>query len=415
MGYVDGPTLGARVRREGALPHQEVARIVRDVAWALAYAHAHGVVHCDVKPDNILLDRATGRAIVTDFGIAQAGEVTDDGTPRPVVGTAHFMSPEQAAGRPLDGRSDIYSLGVVAWYALAGQLPFDGPPSSVLRKHLHEPPPSLTAVNPQVPALLAETVHRALAKSPDARFQSAEAFADAIALSIAPQVVASVPLRIWLAGGDEVRYALAGLLGFAGLAVSHHGPWSETLAYLTAATAGFLLLEILDVRRLLAAGYQLHHLRAALRAHLEQRSTSDHRYGSDRAAATAVQRERRTTIRTLGRVVMAVAVISMVGIAIIHRRFSSHALGVAILSIGLLVLGRRSVLESDRVTIARTQLWCSRVGSWLAAIAAWRLPKGRSAVLDAAFLLPEAAEAAQGAWNDAPQRAVSPHTHPARI
>jgi eukaryotic-like serine/threonine-protein kinase len=388
MSYVDGPTLGSRVRREGALPHQEVARIVREVAWALAYAHARGVVHCDVKPDNILLDRETGRAIVTDFGIAQAGDATEVQGSRPVVGTAHFMSPEQIAGKPLDGRSDIYSLGVVAWYALAGRLPFDGSSSEVLRKQAYEEPPSLTEVNPQVPLLLAQTVHRALAKSADERFQSAESFADAIALSIAPQVVASVPLQIWLAGGDEARYVFAGLLGFAGLAVSHHGPWGETFAYLTAAIAGFLLLEILDVRRLLAAGYQLHHLRAALRTHAEQR-TRLVRHAAERVAATAYQRERKANIRTLGTVVLALAVISMMVVGIVHQRLSSHALGVAILSVGLLALGRRSVLEPDRIAIARTHLWCSRVGSWLAAIAGWRLPKGRGAVIDAAFLLPE--------------------------
>lgn len=391
MAYIDGPTLGARIRREGSLPHQEVARIIREVAWALAYAHARGVVHCDVKPDNILLDRESGRAIVTDFGIAQAGEATNDGASRPVVGTAHFMSPEQVTGKPLDGRSDIYSLGIVAWYALAGRLPFDGPQSEVLRKQVRDEPPSLTATNPEIPPLLAQTVHRALAKSVDARFQNAEAFADAIALSIAPQVVAAVPLQIWLAGGDEVRYLFAGLLGFAGLAVSHHGPWGETLAYLAAALVGFLLLEILDVRRLMAAGYQLHHLRSALRMHVEQRTRSE-RYTGDRAAAAAFQHERRTNLRTLGTVAMALAVTSMAVVAIIHRRVSPHALGMGILSIGLLAFGRRSLFEPDRVAIARTRLWNSRVGSWMATIAEWRLPRRRSMVLDAALLIPELAE-----------------------
>jgi serine/threonine-protein kinase len=361
-------------------------------------------VHCDVTPDNILLDRASGRAIVTDFGIAQANEGTDERSSRPVVGTAYYMSPEQATGRALDGRSDIYSLGIVAWYALTGRLPFTGPQSVVLRKQVHEAPPPLTAVNPHVPRMLAETVHRALAKSAGERFQSAEAFADAIALSIAPQVVTSVPLQIWLAGGDELRYALAGLLGFAGLAVSHRGPWGETLAYLAGAIVGFLLLEILDVRRMMAAGYQLHHLRSALRTHIERRTRHDRNTG-DRAVAAAIQRQRRMNIRTLGTVAMALAVASMLLVAVIHRRFSPHALGVAILSIGLLALGRRRVFEPDRVAIARMHLWCSRVGGWLAALAAWRLPTGRRPVIDAAFLLPEREEILPGARSDTPARA----------
>jgi eukaryotic-like serine/threonine-protein kinase len=400
MAYVDGPTLGSRVRREGALPQQEVARIVREVAWALAYAHARGVVHCDVTPDNILLDRATGRVIVTDFGIAQAGGEMEANVSRPVVGTAHFMSPEQIAGKPLDGRSDIYSLGVVAWYALAGRLPFDGPASEVLRKQAYEEPQPLTAVNPRIPPLLAQTIHRALAKSADERFQSAESFADAIALSIAPEVVASVPLQIWLAGGDDVRYVFAGLLGFTGLAVSHHGPWHETLAYLTAAILGYLLLEILDVRRLMAAGYQLHHLRAALRMHVEQKTRPD-RYASDRASASKFQRERRTNLRVLGVVTVALAIIGMLAVTIIHRRISSHAVGVAILGIGLLALGRRRMFEPDRVAIARAKLWCGRLGRWLGAIAGWRVPTGRSVAVDAALLLPPLAGEPVGRGNDA--------------
>jgi hypothetical protein len=282
-------------------------------------------------------------------------------------------------------------------------LPFDGPPSEVLRKQVRGDLPSLTAANPEVPRLLAETVHRALAKSADVRFQSAEAFADDIALSIAPQVVASVPLQIWLAGGDDVRYLFAGLLGFAGLAVSHHGPWGETLAYLAAALVGFILLEILDVRRLLAAGYQLHHLRSALRMHVEQRTRTD-RYRGDRAAAAAFQRERRMNLRTVGTVAMALAVTSMTVVAIIHRRVSPHALGLGLLGIGLLAFGRRSLFEPDRVAIARTRLWNSRFGSWMAAIARWRLPRRRSMVLDAALLLPELAEIPSGRTNDSDVR-----------
>jgi len=126
MSYVEDETLGERIRTRGPLAPPEATRIVREVAWALAYAHGRGIVHRDVKPDNILLEAGTGRALVTDFGIAQGGKHTGPNTdPGRIMGTAHFMSPEQAAGLPIDGRSDIYALGVVGYLAVSGRLPFE--------------------------------------------------------------------------------------------------------------------------------------------------------------------------------------------------------------------------------------------------------------------------------------------------
>src|SRR5438105_10891582 len=126
MSYVEGETLGERLRTRGPLPPAEATRVLREVAWALAYAHGRGIVHRDVKPDNILLEAGTGRALVTDFGIAHGGANpgpdTDSGK---IMGTAHFMSPEQAGSGPIDGRSDLYSLGVVGFLAVSGRLPFE--------------------------------------------------------------------------------------------------------------------------------------------------------------------------------------------------------------------------------------------------------------------------------------------------
>ena len=125
MGFIDGETLGDRVRARGTLPPVEVVRVLREVAWALAYAHARGIVHRDVKPENILIERGTGRAVVTDFGIARSDfnpALTQDGL---VLGTVHYMSPEQSSGEPLDGRSDLYALGCVGFLALSGRLPLE--------------------------------------------------------------------------------------------------------------------------------------------------------------------------------------------------------------------------------------------------------------------------------------------------
>src|SRR5438045_6387142 len=111
MSYVPGQTLGERLRSRGPLSPSDTMRVLREVAWALAYAHGRGIVHRDVKPDNILLEEGTARALVTDFGVAHGGAAVVDTDPGKIMGTANFMSPEQAAGESIDGRSDIYALG----------------------------------------------------------------------------------------------------------------------------------------------------------------------------------------------------------------------------------------------------------------------------------------------------------------
>jgi len=183
MGLVDGESLGAQLARNPRPGFQEVRRLLREVADALAYAHARGIIHRDIKPDNILIERTSGRPIVTDFGIARAIEhdsrLTVTGT---AVGTPAYMSPEQAMGEGvLDGRSDLYSLAVVGYQMLAGELPFKASNTpAMLMKHLSDPLRPVRSVRPDVPATLAEAVERCLAKKPPQRWPDAAAFRDAL-------------------------------------------------------------------------------------------------------------------------------------------------------------------------------------------------------------------------------------------
>jgi serine/threonine-protein kinase len=177
MAYVRGENLASRIHERGVLPVDEVHRILRSVADALAYAHERGVVHRDIKPDNILLDSESGRAMVTDFGIARA---MGDGDARltatgMAIGTPAYMSPEQAAGeRVIDGRSDLYALGVVAYQMLAGEPPFSAASTpAMLVKHISEVPLPIAQRRADVPPDLARAVMLMLEKDPANRFPSA--------------------------------------------------------------------------------------------------------------------------------------------------------------------------------------------------------------------------------------------------
>jgi eukaryotic-like serine/threonine-protein kinase len=179
MAFIDGEPLSARLKRRGRLPPEEVRRILMETADALGAAHSLGIIHRDVKPDNIMLEGSRGRVMVTDFGIAKAlssstgGGLTGTGV---AIGTPHYMSPEQAAGdREIDGRSDLYSLGVVGYQMLAGELPFQAPTvPGILIKQITEAAPYIADRVPDMPEDLASCVMRCLEKEPESRWPTAE-------------------------------------------------------------------------------------------------------------------------------------------------------------------------------------------------------------------------------------------------
>jgi serine/threonine-protein kinase len=182
MGFVDGESLAQRVATRGPLPPGEVVAVLRDVAAALHEAHRLGIVHRDVKPENILIDERTDRAMVTDFGIARVVEAAPLTATGLLLGTVQYMSPEQVVNEAVDARSDVYSLGVVAFHALTARFPFQSESASaVLVAHVTRTPPRIRDVEPSIPAPLAEIVDRCLAKDPAARFQSAADLGDALA------------------------------------------------------------------------------------------------------------------------------------------------------------------------------------------------------------------------------------------
>ncbi|HEU4722637.1 MAG TPA: serine/threonine-protein kinase [Gemmatimonadaceae bacterium] len=183
MALVDGGNLAQRLEHQSRRAVDEVRRLLCETADALAYAHLRGVIHRDVKPDNILIDAESGRAMMSDFGIARAIESGTRLTLTGVaVGTPTYMSPEQAVGdRDLDGRSDLYSLGVLGYHMLTGKPPFTaGNSMALLLKHVSERPRPIVELRPEAPKALCDAIERALRKSPEDRWPTASAFRDAL-------------------------------------------------------------------------------------------------------------------------------------------------------------------------------------------------------------------------------------------
>ncbi|PYO99991.1 MAG: hypothetical protein DMD61_05640 [Gemmatimonadetes bacterium] len=267
MGYVDGETLRERVERAGPLSPRLAMKLLQEVAWALAYAHQRGLIHRDVKPDNIMIESATERALVTDFGIAlgnREGESRGGGV---VIGTARYMSPEQACGEPVDARSDLYSLGATFFYALTGRAPFEGTTlPAILAKQVTEPAPLVQVVRPEVPAKLAAMIDRCLEKLPAKRFQTGDDLARVVgdargrAFRAPPLVraftrnaqVSTMVLFAMMLAGQSVTVAKTGVT------VSLGGPGIIGI---------ILLCQLMIVaRRLLKDGYGFEDIRAALLA-----------------------------------------------------------------------------------------------------------------------------------------------------
>jgi len=180
MEYVPGPNLKEVLREHGPLPEVQALDIAAQTASALQAAHEHGIIHRDVKPHNVLID-PTGRVKVTDFGIARAAGLSQLTRTNIVSGTAHYLSPEQAQRHQLDGRSDLYSLGVVLFEMLAAREPFRGDSLvEVALQHVHAPPPPLREVRPDVSPMTEAVISKALAKDPAERYQSARQMHDAL-------------------------------------------------------------------------------------------------------------------------------------------------------------------------------------------------------------------------------------------
>ncbi len=196
MEFVDGRTLKEIIREKGPAPAEAAADVTLQILRAARYAHKHGVVHRDIKPQNVLIDQ-DGRVRVTDFGIARAGasDMTETGS---IMGTAQYLSPEQAQGRPVDARADLYAIGIVLYELLTGRVPFDADsPVTVALKQVNETPIPPSELVPAIPPAIEAVVLKAMEKAPENRFQSADEFILALeSARAAPDVIPPPPVVV---------------------------------------------------------------------------------------------------------------------------------------------------------------------------------------------------------------------------
>jgi serine/threonine-protein kinase len=349
MGYVEGESVAERVRRAGPLSVREVVRLLQDVGYALAYAHGRGIVHRDIKPDNIMIERATSRALVMDFGVSRVIAAPDDGGGATagltrvgeVVGTAEYMSPEQATGDRVDGRSDLDSLGLTAYYALTGRVAMAAESTGkALVKQITETLAPMASVRPDLPAALADAIDRCLLKDPAARFARAEELVEALdaAQLTAPEV--PVPIRLFAqeAGTLSLVLVMGTILAyFMAQAVSAENGGSIDMLLPVLLLAGVLFTRIAqtfgEARRLAVNGFSADAVHRGFVAVLAERKAQRDALRADPAARHA----RRRSVA-----ILAVAPVVGVGMAWwalrMRKQIGPHSYQVPIAGI-LLVFG----------------------------------------------------------------------------
>jgi serine/threonine-protein kinase len=388
MSYVEGETLGERLRTRGPLPPADATRVLREVAWALAYAHGRGIVHRDVKPDNILLEARTGRALVTDFGIAHAGKDPGPATePGKITGTAHFMSPEQAANGPVDGRSDIYSLGVVGYLAVSGRLPFESSNlPALLVRQATEAPPSVMLAAPGLPPAFASAIDRCLALDPADRFADGEALAEVLVPAVEPRPALPATLRAWLGSTNPatpIYVAASGLLSFATIANLIEGFARGDFGTSKRLSDVVMLAIFATLPALPALGFHLNQARRLFRR-ATRLPISALRWTSRRASARKARRWRRRV--RVGRrrdgceptytaAATSAGMLSLALVGVLHERvygplpfivpiFSTIALGAVsnALEVSLITEVVRKRIKPG----LRERLWRSKLGAWFA-------------------------------------------------
>lgn len=366
MGFVEGESLAERVRRAGPLSSREAVRLLLDVAYALAYAHGRGVVHRDLKPDNIMIERATGRALLMDFGVARAIDTSPAakaGMTRvgEVVGTPEYMSPEQATAEEIDGRSDLYSLGLVAYFAVSGTVAFGGDSAArILVRQLTEVLPSMSSVRRDLPTALAESIDRCLAKEREDRFANAGALIEA--LDAAQAAAPDVPVAIRLFAQEAETFGMiAGFTGFVAVILLTGrgtdvgiGDRMIPVVVMVAVLVGRFMQTRADARRLLQQGYPVDFVVRGLQQTVDER---DERRAQLRLDADIVRR-RRMTVRIGIFMVLCAALLVRTAIGMrtgVPGNYHSSVPAVLMLFSGLVQFGLGMVL------LARSPL---RMGIW---------------------------------------------------
>ena len=375
MSFVDGETLANRVRTRGPLSAAEGTRVIREVSWALGYAHGQGLVHRDVKPDNILIEAGTGRVLVADFGIASAAGSESDG---PVSGTPEFMSPEAVLGKSVDARSDLYALGATAYFAFSGRLPIEGKSATeVLAKHVSEAPAPLASLGLTVPRKIGALVDRCLAKDPEHRPDSAMTLAEQLGVAVQQRRELPPVLRAFVRRNGRLNgpgTIVMPMIAFpAATAIA-----AESQSAILAIASLFVMVAlpattycVTMARRLLAYGFAHQDLEPAFNSEIEQ--GREERAIELRGPAGIVERWAPLFVK----ISAATLVLSQVAIFVFGTEdrwgnwmppmffVASSTLSFVALIMGIAVLQKRRDVDVE----FWAKFWRSRVGKWIFSVA----------------------------------------------